>query len=170
VQTPYLAAVVKGTKFVVTSDADGARVDVKRGHVAVHDSDTHESTLVAAGQSAETGSGTPLEVSGSGEMPDIVDARGRVVATAATSGGSQATESEGRAAGRFEESNGRANSANSASSAGESDGKSAESNGNSSESNGKSGESNGRSDESNGRSGESHGKSDDAHGRGKKDD
>jgi hypothetical protein len=84
VQTPYLAAVVKGTKFVVTSDEDGARVDVKRGQVAVQDSDTNQSTLVAAGQSVETSSGAPLDVSGKGELPDVVDARGRVVASSET--------------------------------------------------------------------------------------
>ena len=35
VQTQYLAAVVKGTHFVVRADSDGAEVTVDRGHVAV---------------------------------------------------------------------------------------------------------------------------------------
>ena len=37
VQTPYLAAVVKGTRFTVTSGKAGASVSVQRGHVAVED-------------------------------------------------------------------------------------------------------------------------------------
>src|SRR3569623_1578415 len=37
VQTPYMAAVVKGTRFTVTSGKTGARVEVRRGHVQVDD-------------------------------------------------------------------------------------------------------------------------------------
>ena len=35
VETPYLAAVVKGTRFVVTSGKTGAKVSVQRGHVEI---------------------------------------------------------------------------------------------------------------------------------------
>lgn len=79
VQTPFLSAVVKGTRFTVTSDKQGAEVDVERGHVAVKDRDSGQSTTVSAGQSASSGQGTPLLVSGSGELPAVVDAKGRVV-------------------------------------------------------------------------------------------
>jgi FecR protein len=186
VQTPYLAAVVKGTKFVVTSDEDGARVDVTRGHVAVEDRDTRQSTLVAAGQSAETSAGTPLEISGDGDLPDIVDSRGKVVAAVASTtttseGGTRVSESEGKSNGKSEErggkSSGSGNSGESNGRSGESNGKSEDSNGDSEESddesddnNGKSDESHGKSDESHGKSDESHGKSDESRGKSKKDD
>jgi hypothetical protein len=57
VQTPYLAAVVKGTKFVVTSGETGADVAVKRGHVFVEDKATKESTTLNVGQSASVDDG-----------------------------------------------------------------------------------------------------------------
>lgn len=57
VQTPYLAAVVKGTKFVVTSGDTGADVAVKRGHVFVEDKGTNESTTLNVGQSASVDDG-----------------------------------------------------------------------------------------------------------------
>lgn len=37
VQTPFLAAVVKGTKFTVVSSKTGAEVAVQRGNVEVED-------------------------------------------------------------------------------------------------------------------------------------
>jgi uncharacterized membrane protein YgcG len=52
VQTPYLAAVVKGTKFVVTSGDEGANVQVKRGHVFVEDKASKDSVTINARQSA----------------------------------------------------------------------------------------------------------------------
>jgi hypothetical protein len=55
VQTPYLAAVVKGTKFVVTSGDSGADVAVKRGHVLVEDKAGHDSVTISVGQSAAVG-------------------------------------------------------------------------------------------------------------------
>lgn len=64
VQTPHLAAVVKGTRFTVQSDDTGAAVSVQRGRVAVEDSDTGESVLVEEGESVSTdGEGAGLEVS-----------------------------------------------------------------------------------------------------------
>jgi len=67
VETPHLAAVVKGTIFVVRSGRSGAQVEVERGRVAVEDADDHSTTIVAAGQSASAEEGSPLEVSGAGE-------------------------------------------------------------------------------------------------------
>lgn len=52
VQNHYLAAVVKGTRFTVSADDDGASVDVERGAVFVEDRETRNSVTVAAGQSA----------------------------------------------------------------------------------------------------------------------
>lgn len=79
VQTPYLAAVVKGTRFTVVSGKDSAKVSVQRGHVAVEDRDTHESTLLSVGQSASTGSGVPLDIAGRGELPVVYGANGKPV-------------------------------------------------------------------------------------------
>jgi hypothetical protein len=79
VQTPHLAAVVKGTRFTVSSGKRGAKVEVDRGRVAVEDRDTHQSTTVVAGQSVATSTGAPLEVSGRGELPAIRGADGKVV-------------------------------------------------------------------------------------------
>ena len=46
----------------------------------MRDSDTHQSTTVVAGQSAGTSdNGAPLTVSGKGELPVVVDARGNPV-------------------------------------------------------------------------------------------
>jgi hypothetical protein len=55
VQTNYLAAVVKGTKFTVTAGDDGASVDVKRGAVFVQDSSTKNNVTVTAGETASVG-------------------------------------------------------------------------------------------------------------------
>jgi hypothetical protein len=54
VQTPYLAAIVKGTNFIVTSDEDSSTVRVKRGRVLVDDLSSTDQVLLSAGQSAET--------------------------------------------------------------------------------------------------------------------
>ena len=64
VQTPYLAAVVKGTIFVVKSDKRASSVVVKRGHVAVEDRSSHRHVLLSVGQSAATGAGEELTVGG----------------------------------------------------------------------------------------------------------
>jgi hypothetical protein len=50
VQTPYLAAVVKGTTFEVTVDAMGASVDVEEGLVDVGAAASGERALVPGGQ------------------------------------------------------------------------------------------------------------------------
>ena len=53
VETPYLAAVVKGTQFRVTVKRDGARVDVVRGQVEVADFKSGKFALVLPGQVAQ---------------------------------------------------------------------------------------------------------------------
>ena len=87
VTTPQMAAVVKGTRFTVTSGKSGARVSVERGHVAVEDRDTQQTTLLAVGQSAETSNGTPLHVEGKGELPTVYAANGKPVSPEAGKGG-----------------------------------------------------------------------------------
>jgi len=79
VTTPQLAAVVKGTRFTVVSNEKGAKVSVQRGHVEVEDRDTHQSTLLAVGQSAQTSNGTPLAVAGKGQLPTVYAANGKPV-------------------------------------------------------------------------------------------
>ena len=61
VETPYLAAVVKGTQFRVTVDKDNSRVDVVRGQVEVSDFKSGQYALVQPGQTAEV---SPLRRSG----------------------------------------------------------------------------------------------------------
>jgi hypothetical protein len=79
VQTPYLAAVVKGTRFVVKSGASGADVSVQRGHVAVEDRHDHSHVTLSVGQAATVGSKNlgEITVSGIGELPTVVDAHGK---------------------------------------------------------------------------------------------
>ncbi|WP_224705458.1 FecR family protein [Devosia aquimaris] len=68
VQTPYLAAVVKGTRFVVRADERGATVDVQRGVVQVQDKENSLVTDIRPGQEATVGQDEPLSVSGSGNV------------------------------------------------------------------------------------------------------
>lgn len=71
VETPYLAAVVKGTKFTVSVDAGGAAVHVMEGVVETIDLDTGDVGMIRPGQTAQTfaGKGNGLTVSGPGVEP-----------------------------------------------------------------------------------------------------
>jgi FecR protein len=73
VETPYLAAVVKGTQFRVTVDKDDSRVDVLRGQVEVIDFKTGQYTQVYPDQSARVSAeGTAgLSLSGTGLFSPI---------------------------------------------------------------------------------------------------
>ncbi len=66
VQTPFLAAVVKGTVFTVSVDRKGAKVGVERGRVDVTDALSGERTGVKAGQQAavDNNPATPMSLSG----------------------------------------------------------------------------------------------------------
>jgi FecR-like protein len=88
VDTPYLAAVVKGTRFTVTSGDKGASVTVRRGHVAVTGKQNKQQVLISVGQTASVGAnaGDPLVVSGSGKLPKVLDAKGNPVAEVSTGG------------------------------------------------------------------------------------
>ncbi|MEQ9143159.1 MAG: FecR domain-containing protein [Parvibaculaceae bacterium] len=68
VETPFLAAVVKGTKFTVTVDPSGAAVHVVEGAVEVLDLDTGDVGMVRPGQTAYTpaAAGVGLSVGGPG--------------------------------------------------------------------------------------------------------
>lgn len=79
VQTPVLAAVVKGTQFSVTYRDGQARVDVQSGVVQVQDS-AHEMVVdVTRGQVAEAGQDRPLDVSGPGSERAIFLIEGEIV-------------------------------------------------------------------------------------------
>ena len=73
VETPFLAAVVKGTSFKVSIERSRARVDVVRGQVQVSDFKSGQFALVAAGQTARVApaSGQGLKLSGAGTLARI---------------------------------------------------------------------------------------------------
>jgi hypothetical protein len=73
VETPYLAAVVKGTQFRVTVEKHGTSVDVVRGQVEVQDFKSGQYALIAPGQTAKVSTeGSPgLSLSGAGTLGSI---------------------------------------------------------------------------------------------------
>ena len=75
VQTQFLAAVVKGTHFIVTAGPTSAQVAVSRGAVAVQSKVSQRSTTVTIGQVASVAPGRPQDIvlSGVGPLPAIVD-------------------------------------------------------------------------------------------------
>jgi hypothetical protein len=79
VETPYLAAVVKGTHFQVTVNASNTRVDVQRGQVEVADFKTGQIAQVMPGQAATSFvHGKPgLSLSGSGTFNPIEQGKPR---------------------------------------------------------------------------------------------
>jgi hypothetical protein len=79
VETPYLAAVVKGTQFSVTVNAGNTRVDVSRGQVEVADFKSGQVAQVLPGQAATSfADGKPgLSLSGSGTFNPIEQGRPR---------------------------------------------------------------------------------------------
>jgi hypothetical protein len=79
VETPYLAAVVKGTQFAVTVNAASTMVEVRRGQVEVADFKSGQIAQVIPGQSATAfAHGKPgLSLSGSGPFNPIEQGRPR---------------------------------------------------------------------------------------------
>jgi hypothetical protein len=73
VETPYLAAVVKGTQFAVTVNAGSTSVEVRRGQVEVSDFKSGQIAQVIPGQTATAfAHGKPgLSLSGSGPFNPI---------------------------------------------------------------------------------------------------
>lgn len=74
VETPYLAAVVKGTRFRVSVSGGQTKVDVVRGQVQVTDFRSGDYTLVNPQQFARSSSGGApgLRVGGSGELGTVL--------------------------------------------------------------------------------------------------
>jgi ferric-dicitrate binding protein FerR (iron transport regulator) len=75
VQTPYLVAVVKGTRFVVRSGRAGSGVKVMRGAVEVHDGHRGTTAIVRAGQSAGVGAQSGLKVTGVAKKSSVAAAK-----------------------------------------------------------------------------------------------
>ena len=73
VETPYLAAVVKGTQFRVTVNASGATVDLVRGQVEVADFKTGQIAQVMPGQRANVfaNGNAGLTLGGAGTLQPI---------------------------------------------------------------------------------------------------
>ena len=71
VQTPYLAAVVKGTNFQVSVDGRQAKVAVNRGLVQVTSFSSGQRSEVGARQSATVDGGKGMSVSGATSPPTI---------------------------------------------------------------------------------------------------
>ena len=72
VETPQLAAVVKGTRFRVTVEKDSSYVDVLRGQVEVWDFKSGQYALVQPGQTAKVlAKRSGLSLSGSGTLGSI---------------------------------------------------------------------------------------------------
>jgi len=73
VETPFLAAVVKGTQFRVSVTKYGAHVDVLKGQVDVADFKSGQHALVLPGQTAKVSTLGPggLSLSGSGKLSPI---------------------------------------------------------------------------------------------------
>jgi hypothetical protein len=94
VTAPYMAAVVKGTRFLVTVEADKNSVRVDRGRVLVESKDGVSSVLVGAGTlaTAQPGLARGVTLSASG-IPDATPAQatdvvGKVETLASTEAGS----------------------------------------------------------------------------------
>ncbi len=98
VQTPFLAAVVKGTKFRVSVTKSAAAVSVNRGLVQVTSFASGQRSNVAAGQSASVDSVKGMTVAGVTTAPSIAAVApsiARVSAVGTTSlSGAAATTSE----------------------------------------------------------------------------
>jgi len=80
VETPYLAAVVKGTQFRVTVNKNDSRVDVVRGQVEVSDFKSGKYALVQPGQTAQVSAlgSAGLSLSGVGSLSPIQQGTPRV--------------------------------------------------------------------------------------------
>ena len=152
VETPYMAAVVKGTVFTVTTYEGYSETAVRRGRVAVIDVTNRLEVDVTAGQSATSGEDKPLSVAGTGSLATPEPFQGKVVTRAADGTLVETeTDDDGKSAsGKSEDSHDK--------------GKSADSNGKSDDSSDKSDDSSDNSDNGNGNSGSDHGNSGGDHG------
>jgi len=80
VETKFLAAVVKGTHFIVRADDSGASVEVTHGLVAVQASESKEVTSVPPGVTASVRDSGEIEVAGMVTLPMVFGASGAQIA------------------------------------------------------------------------------------------
>jgi hypothetical protein len=94
VETPYLAAVVKGTTFVITVSDEGTSLQVTEGAVEAATNDGGVRELIRPGAVAMIAAGDPLRMVVEGEGRKVVDspARGSGGAPAAAPSASGAVE------------------------------------------------------------------------------
>jgi uncharacterized membrane protein YgcG len=117
VETPLLAAVVKGTRFTVRVDGQKAEVSVKRGRVEVKDFASGKIGSVSQGQRAST-SNRGFTVTGVGKVAAIVQGKPRPAtvkpagAAPASSGQSDDGSTDGNDDGDDGNGNGSGNSGN----------------------------------------------------------
>jgi hypothetical protein len=78
VETPYMAAVVKGTVFTVSTYSDYSQTTVARGRVAVIDVRNRLTADVTAGQSATSGASQSLTLGGAGALAAPEPFKGKV--------------------------------------------------------------------------------------------
>ena len=108
VQTPFLAAVVKGTRFTVLSDQSAASVQVNRGIVQVQDTLNDLVVDVRPGQEATVSTEAPLLVEGAGAIV-VYSFEGVPVVNGTTQEVEGATSSPGKSASSNAGGNGRGN-------------------------------------------------------------
>lgn len=82
VETPYMAAVVKGTVFAVSTYPGYSETAVRRGRVAVIDMAHRLEADVTPGQVATAGKGKPLSLAGTGKLQKPQVFKGKVVTQA----------------------------------------------------------------------------------------
>lgn len=116
VQTPFMAAVVKGTRFSVSVGSSGATVEVFRGQVQVQDHVHSQFVDITPGQQASVSPSTTLAVEGA-RNPVIytmdavpVAAAPSIEATGEDNATSTASENQGRGQDDANRGNGRENS------------------------------------------------------------
>lgn len=73
VETPYLAAVVKGTTFIITVTGEGASLQVTEGAIEASTRDCRARELVRPGAVAMIAAGDPLRMVIEGEGRRVID-------------------------------------------------------------------------------------------------
>ncbi len=94
VQTPYLAAVVKGTTFSVTVTPTGAAIQVTEGRVQVSTLDGAATHLVIPGEIGMVSQGMPYRLTVQGAEPQIIDSpnRGQLLPKPDAAGGGKSED------------------------------------------------------------------------------
>ncbi|MEO8683539.1 MAG: FecR family protein [Devosia sp.] len=111
VQTPFLAAVVKGTRFTVTFEDDVAQVSVERGMVQVQDQLHLLVADITPGHDASVSRDEALAVSGLGSTPIYAFEGQTAVAIATTADSTSASHADVSGAGNGHNGNGNSDGA-----------------------------------------------------------